>query len=201
MRQPDWAGGLPTREKAHAAAAAGVPCGRRRDDDCGGGVFPIVSAPGTGSRREPLDGRKGNAMSDMLDRTAVSANAIVLLIARILLSAIFLISGFNKLTHLGATSTNFADRYHLPAAFALAVVAGLVELFGGLLVLVGLKTRWASLHPHRGVHRPSLLVRAGRSVREPDGAFHERHRDRWRLPGPVRGRGRRDQHRPKVREP
>jgi putative oxidoreductase len=84
-------------------------------------------------------------MSDMLDRTAVSANAIVLLIARILLSAIFLISGFNKLTHLGTTSTNFADRYHLPAAFALAVVAGLVELLGGLLVLVGFKTRWASL--------------------------------------------------------
>jgi putative oxidoreductase len=62
------------------------------------------------------------------------------LLGRILMSAIFLWSGYGKLMAPAATMAFFAHD-HLPlvgAAYALAVV---VELGGGALVLVGWKTR------------------------------------------------------------
>jgi putative oxidoreductase len=83
-------------------------------------------------------------MSDMLDRTAVSANAIVLLLARVLIAYIFIRGGFGKLTNLSGTSAYMAS-HHLPAPYFFAVLAGAVEFFGSLLVLVGFKTRWAAL--------------------------------------------------------
>lgn len=83
-------------------------------------------------------------MFDMLDRVAVAGNAVILLIGRILLSGIFLRSGFGKLTNLDATATSMASR-HLVAPFFFAVLAGLVEFFGSALVLLGFKTRYAAL--------------------------------------------------------
>jgi putative oxidoreductase len=83
-------------------------------------------------------------MSDMLDRAAVAGNSIVLLIGRILLAGIFLHAGFDKLTHLDGTTTYMAN-HHLPAPFFFAVLAGLVEVFGSLCVLIGFKTRYAAL--------------------------------------------------------
>ena len=83
-------------------------------------------------------------MSDMLDRVTVAGSGIVLLIARLLLSGMFVRSGFNKLTHLDATST-YMGNHGLPAPFFFAVLAALVEFFGALAVLVGFKTRYAAL--------------------------------------------------------
>jgi putative oxidoreductase len=83
-------------------------------------------------------------MSDVLDRAAVAGSGIVLLIGRILLSAMFVHSGFGKLTNLQGTA-NYMANHHLPAPFYFAVLAALVEFFGSLCVLVGFKTRYAAL--------------------------------------------------------
>jgi putative oxidoreductase len=66
------------------------------------------------------------------------------LLGRVLMSVIFLRSGYGKLMAPTATMGMFT-RYHLPlvgAAYALAVA---VELGGGALVLVGWKTRPVAL--------------------------------------------------------
>jgi putative oxidoreductase len=68
---------------------------------------------------------------------------IVLLVARILLSIIFILSGFGKLTDIGGTASYFAG-YGLPAPTVAAVIVGLIELLGGLAILVGFRTRIAA---------------------------------------------------------
>ncbi|MFU0503478.1 DoxX family protein [Pseudaminobacter sp. NGMCC 1.201702] len=68
------------------------------------------------------------------------SNSAIVLIGRILLSIIFILSGFGKITAIAATSQYFAS-YNLPTPTAVAVLAGLVELIGGLAVLIGFQTR------------------------------------------------------------
>jgi putative oxidoreductase len=68
---------------------------------------------------------------------------LVLLVARILLAIIFVMSGFGKLTNIAGTAAYFAN-YSLPAPTAVAVIVGLIELLGGLAILVGFKTRIAA---------------------------------------------------------
>ncbi|WP_111561795.1 DoxX family protein [Rhizobium sp.] len=70
---------------------------------------------------------------------------IVILVARILLSFIFIYSGFGKLTDPAGTAGMITGA-GLPAATALAYLAGLFELVTGLAVLVGFQTKivgWA----------------------------------------------------------
>ncbi|MBB3144637.1 putative oxidoreductase [Phyllobacterium trifolii] len=74
----------------------------------------------------------------------MSNNALVTLISRILLSILFIPAGFGKLTALGATGGYFAAK-GLPLPEVTAVIVGLVELFGGLAVLVGFQTRYAAI--------------------------------------------------------
>ncbi|TRL39121.1 DoxX family protein [Rhizobium straminoryzae] len=72
-------------------------------------------------------------------------NNAILLIARVLLSFIFILSGFGKLTDPAATAGMITGA-GLPAATALAYLAGLFELVTGLAVLVGFQVRivgWA----------------------------------------------------------
>ncbi|MCQ2005204.1 DoxX family protein [Rhizobium sp. NRK18] len=74
-----------------------------------------------------------------------STNNAILLIARILLSFMFILSGFGKLTDPAATAGMISGA-GLPAATLLAYLAGLFELVTGLAVLVGFQTRivgWA----------------------------------------------------------
>jgi len=70
-------------------------------------------------------------------------NSVIVLIGRILLSIIFIIAGFGKLTDISGTAAYFA-MYGLPGGAATAVVTGLVELLGGLAILVGFQTRIAA---------------------------------------------------------
>ncbi|WP_378947222.1 DoxX family protein [Mesorhizobium sp. ANAO-SY3R2] len=70
-------------------------------------------------------------------------NSVIVLVGRILLSAIFILSGFGKLTDISGTAAYFA-MFHLPATTLVAVGAGLIELFGGLAILVGFQTRTAA---------------------------------------------------------
>lgn len=74
-----------------------------------------------------------------------STNNTLLLVARILLSFIFILSGFGKLTDPAGTAGMITGA-GLPAATLLAYAAGLFELVAGLFVLVGFQTKltaWA----------------------------------------------------------
>ncbi|AWC24649.1 DoxX family protein [Aminobacter sp. P9b] len=76
---------------------------------------------------------------------AVSGNASALILAgRVLLSVIFILAGFAKLTAISGTAGWFAS-IGLPAPTVTTVVVGLVELVGGIAVLVGFQTRIAAI--------------------------------------------------------
>ena len=73
------------------------------------------------------------------------SSSVLILIARILLSFIFILSGFGKLADPAATAGMITGA-GLPAATALAYLAGVFELVAGLAVLVGFQTKivgWA----------------------------------------------------------
>lgn len=74
-----------------------------------------------------------------------NTNNVVLLIARILLSFIFIYSGFGKLADPSGTAGMITGA-GLPAATALAYIAGLFEFVAGIAVLIGFQTKivgWA----------------------------------------------------------
>jgi putative oxidoreductase len=70
-------------------------------------------------------------------------NSVIVLVGRILLAAIFILAGFGKLTDISGTAAYFA-MYNLPGGAATAVAAGLVELLGGIAILIGFQTRIAA---------------------------------------------------------
>lgn len=70
--------------------------------------------------------------------------SVLILLGRILLSIMFILAGFGKLTAIGGTAGYFGS-LGLPLPNVTAVVVGLVELLGGLAVLVGFQTRIAAL--------------------------------------------------------
>ena len=63
---------------------------------------------------------------------------------RILLALMFVMSGFGKLGNLAGTAGYIASG-GLPFPSVLALLVGLLELFGGLTLAVGFKARWAAL--------------------------------------------------------
>lgn len=66
------------------------------------------------------------------------------LIGRILLALIFIHAGWHKIGSFGDTAGYMSGK-GLPMADVLLVLTILVELGGGLLVLLGWKARWAAL--------------------------------------------------------
>jgi len=68
----------------------------------------------------------------------------VVLVARILLSAMFVYSGFGKIMGFERTVGYIASQ-GLPLPQLLAIGAILCELGAGVLLLVGFKARWAAL--------------------------------------------------------
>jgi len=81
----------------------------------------------TGDRELPAEPRSGTA-----------------LIGRILLGAIFIVSGFAMLTSLTRTA-GFMASIGIPAASGLAIVAGCAEVVGGLAITFGFLSRVAAL--------------------------------------------------------
>ena len=69
---------------------------------------------------------------------------IAALVARILLSLMFIYSGFGKITGFEGTVGYIASK-GLPLPQLMAIVAILCELGGGVLLLIGYKARWAAL--------------------------------------------------------
>jgi len=66
------------------------------------------------------------------------------LAARLLLAPMFLIAGVGKLTGFAGT-VGYMQSKGVPATAALAVLALVVELVGGLSLVLGWKTRWGAL--------------------------------------------------------
>jgi putative oxidoreductase len=66
------------------------------------------------------------------------------LVGRILLALIFITSGFGKITGFEGTVGYIASK-GLPLAQLGAIVAIIVELGGGILLMIGYKARWAAL--------------------------------------------------------
>ncbi|MCC7326790.1 MAG: DoxX family protein [Burkholderiales bacterium] len=69
---------------------------------------------------------------------------VAALVARILLSAMFIYAGFGKITGFDGLVGYIASK-GIPLPQLMAIGAILVELGGGLLLLVGFKARWAAL--------------------------------------------------------
>ncbi|MBZ9852520.1 DoxX family protein [Mesorhizobium sp. CA13] len=72
-----------------------------------------------------------------------SNSSVTILLGRILLAVIFLLSGFGKLSALSGTAAYFGG-LGLPLPTVTALVVGLIELLGGLAILVGFQTRIAA---------------------------------------------------------
>ncbi len=66
------------------------------------------------------------------------------LAARACLSLIFLLSGLNKIGNFSGTQ-GYMEQHGMPAAALMLVGAIVLELAGGLSVLLGLKARWGAL--------------------------------------------------------
>ena len=76
---------------------------------------------------------------------ATTTNAgVAILVARVFLSILFILAGFSKLTAIAGTAGWFGS-IGLPMPTATAVLVGLVELLGGLAILVGFQTRIAAI--------------------------------------------------------
>jgi putative oxidoreductase len=69
---------------------------------------------------------------------------VILLLGRLALGAIFVKSGLQKLTALGAFAASLAGR-GVPQSSTWAVIGATVEFVGGLLIVTGFRTRDASL--------------------------------------------------------
>ena len=65
------------------------------------------------------------------------------LVGRVLLALIFIIAGFGKLTGFEGT-VGYIQSVGLPAPQVAAVVAIVVELGGGIMLVLGWKARWAA---------------------------------------------------------
>jgi Predicted membrane protein len=71
------------------------------------------------------------------------SNSVQLLVARILLSIIFITAGWGKLIDISGTAGWFGS-IGLPAPGILVWLVTALELLGGIAILVGFKTRWVA---------------------------------------------------------
>lgn len=67
-------------------------------------------------------------------------------LGRLLLSSLFIWSGYTKLFVFTPTGTaGYMASVHIPAPELVAWLAIIIELVGGILILIGYQTRWAAL--------------------------------------------------------
>lgn len=78
------------------------------------------------------------------ERSEQALTNLTLLLGRLLIAAIFVPSGFGKLTHIGGFTHVLASR-GVPAPHTLAILGACVEFFGSLAVASGLMARYAAL--------------------------------------------------------
>jgi putative oxidoreductase len=73
-----------------------------------------------------------------------NARTYLVPLGRILLSSLFIWAGWGKLMNPSGTAQYFAN-YHLPAPDVLVWIVIIIELIGGLLILIGFQARWVAL--------------------------------------------------------
>jgi putative oxidoreductase len=73
-----------------------------------------------------------------------NAKTYLVPLGRLLLSSLFIWAGWGKLMNPPGTAQYFAN-YHLPAPDVLVWIVIIIELIGGLLILIGFQTRWVAL--------------------------------------------------------
>lgn len=73
----------------------------------------------------------------------VAGSSAIVLVGRVLLSAMFIVGGYSKLTAVAGTAAWFGS-LGLPMPTVVAIAVGLLELFGGLFILAGYRTRIAA---------------------------------------------------------
>jgi len=91
----------------------------------------------------------------------MSSKAVLLVLARLLMSSLFVWDGVVQLRNPGGTARYFAS-VHVPAPDIAVWISMPVHLFGGLALLAGLYSRWAAallalvcLGTAFGVHLPA----------------------------------------------
>ena len=78
-----------------------------------------------------------------MNTTTYQYNPMLPLIGRILIGALFVVAGFGKVTGF-AGFAGYLAKLGFPAPEAMAVLAIIFELGGGILLIIGWQTRWAA---------------------------------------------------------
>jgi putative oxidoreductase len=73
-----------------------------------------------------------------------NAKTYLVPLGRLLMSSLFIWAGFGKLMNPTGTAQYFAN-YHLPLPDVLVWIVIIIELIGGLMILVGFQARWVAL--------------------------------------------------------
>jgi putative oxidoreductase len=76
--------------------------------------------------------------------TSLTSDDVILLLGRVALGAIFVKSGIQKLLTLGVFAASLAQR-GFPHSETWAVIGATVEFVGGIMIVTGFQTRYASL--------------------------------------------------------
>jgi putative oxidoreductase len=76
---------------------------------------------------------------------------LVILLSRILMSAVFIVFGWMKFTNVASVANSAATKRFMdlvasgtPAPTWIGYLIAAIELFGGLVILLGVKTRWVA---------------------------------------------------------
>ena len=75
--------------------------------------------------------------------STVSGNSFVPLIGRILIAALFLVAGFGKIMGFAGTA-GYMAKLGFPAPEVMTAISILIEAGGGILLIIGWKTRWVA---------------------------------------------------------
>jgi len=75
--------------------------------------------------------------------TSLTSANVAAVLCRVLISAIFVLSGLSKLTAAAGT-IGYIEAAGLPLAPVALAVAIAIEVLGGLALIVGFKTRWVA---------------------------------------------------------
>lgn len=84
------------------------------------------------------------AEASLADRAAAGAHDAIALVGRLLTSWIFLSSGFGKLMNVAGFAAVLAKR-GVPAPSFMGWLGAIVEFGGGLLIILGVKIRYAAI--------------------------------------------------------
>jgi putative oxidoreductase len=75
--------------------------------------------------------------------STVSGSSVVPLVGRVLIAALFLVAGFGKIMGFAGTA-GYMAKLGFPAPEVMTAISILIEAGGGILLIIGWKTRWVA---------------------------------------------------------